>query len=432
MAQKKITDLQLADNFSVDLSLPADDGIQTYRTTGQQIADLLSAFYQKNQGLVKNVGLSCVASAGAMTVALKQSDGSTDPTTGLSKTEIVFRSPTITSGAQVRVEFTAALNIVIPSGATFGYANGDYARVFVYAYWDGTNKGLMCSPLRLNEEKLYAFTAIGTGSDSATGMYADAIRSGAAVRLIGHFQVDAISTAGTWTTASSVTLMANQIIPHGLIGVQTFVNGGGTTYTKNPDAKNILIIGTGGGAAGGRAPATGSGESSGGPGGSAGGTFIAWLDNRSVPSTVTVAVGAAGAGTTSPTAGSGGSTTWGSLYTATGGVGGTSVATGSSSSGQSAGAAGAGSGGLINIDGGRGGQAQRFATNVGIIGGHGGGSFWGSGGGVSASGGTNTGGNGTAGTAYGSGGGGASQGQNQSTIAGSSGAPGILVVFEFA
>lgn len=43
MADKTITDLQLADAFTADLSLPVDDGIQTYRATGAQV----KAFLQK-------------------------------------------------------------------------------------------------------------------------------------------------------------------------------------------------------------------------------------------------------------------------------------------------------------------------------------------------------------------------------------------------
>lgn len=45
MAQKKITDLQLVDQFSDDLNLPVDDTIQTYRATGTQLKTYLAPIY---------------------------------------------------------------------------------------------------------------------------------------------------------------------------------------------------------------------------------------------------------------------------------------------------------------------------------------------------------------------------------------------------
>lgn len=209
MAQKKITDLDLISSLTEDCNFPVDNSVQTFRATVAQMNTLLRSNFSNNANLMKNVGLSVTANTGAMTVALKQADGTTDPTSSdILKSEIAFRSPTLTSGAKVIVPFTAALSLVIPSGATFGYANGEDARSFVYAYYDGTNKGLACTPVLLDETQLYSLSAIGTGSDFE-GLYADASRTGAAVRLIGEFQVSAISTAGTWTTPTYVSGLAS-------------------------------------------------------------------------------------------------------------------------------------------------------------------------------------------------------------------------------
>lgn len=207
MAQKKITDLTLRSDFDATCNLPVDDTTQTYRVTGAQLNNFLKPNFNKNATLVKNVGLAVSAAAGAMTVALKQADGSTNPTsTDPLPTEIMFRSSTLTSGAKVLVSFTASLSIVIPSTATMGYANGENALIYVYAYYDGTNKGLMVTRRFLNEDALYSLAAIGAGSDD-NGLYADASRSLAALRLIGKFQVDAITTAGTWTSPTSITVV---------------------------------------------------------------------------------------------------------------------------------------------------------------------------------------------------------------------------------
>lgn len=239
MAQKKITDLQLASLFAVGLSMPADDGIQTYRVTGQQMQDFFSSFVNKNSGLLKNVGLSVTAAAGAMTVALKQADGSTNPTTGILATQIAVRSRTLTSGAQTILDFTGALSLVLPSTATLGFANGANARVFVYAYYDGTNQGIALSAMKIDENQLFDLLEIGTGSDSDSAIYADAARTAAALRLIGGFQVSAITTAGTWTTPTWVSVLTKDDARP----VKTVA----TTYTATAVDK-VLLASTSGGA----------------------------------------------------------------------------------------------------------------------------------------------------------------------------------------
>lgn len=44
MGTKKITDLQLVDEFSDDLDFPVDDGIQTYRASGAQLKAFIEAY----------------------------------------------------------------------------------------------------------------------------------------------------------------------------------------------------------------------------------------------------------------------------------------------------------------------------------------------------------------------------------------------------
>ncbi len=206
MAQKKITDLDLISSLTDDCNFPVDNSVQTYRATVAQMNAYLKPNYQKANQLLKNIGLAVSANTGAMTVALKQADGATDPTsTDPNVSEVSFRSNTLNSGARNTVSFSAALSLVIPSTATMGYANGANALVYVYLYYDGSNKGLMVSTRFLNEDSLYSLALIGTGSDDDS-LYADAVRTSAAIRLIGKFQVDAITTAGTWTTPTSIAV----------------------------------------------------------------------------------------------------------------------------------------------------------------------------------------------------------------------------------
>jgi len=164
-------------------------------------------------GLI-NAGISAVAAAGALTVALKQSDGSTDPSTSESKVVVAFRNTTITNGGYTDQEYTAAESVVIPSGATLGFLDGQNALVYVYTIFDGTNLELAVSSRYKDEGATHSTVAIGAASD-AGDLYSTTARTGAAVRLIGKTQVDAITTAGTWTTPdiSAVNNFGIEMVP---------------------------------------------------------------------------------------------------------------------------------------------------------------------------------------------------------------------------
>lgn len=247
MADKRITDLQLVSEFDETLNLPIDDGIQTYRATGQQLKDFLNPIYQGAAGLLKNVGLQCVANTGAMTVALKQNDGTSNPEAGLDITEVTFRSTTLTSGGQTLISFDEAMSLTIPSGATLGFANGQNARVFVYLYYDGTNKGVAVSARDLDERRLFSLTEIGTDADSSQAIYADANRTGAAVRKIGEFSVDAITTAGTWTTATYVSVHSPLMFEHGvrIYDASSTVSSPGTYMVTTGSSDITMTISSG-------------------------------------------------------------------------------------------------------------------------------------------------------------------------------------------
>lgn len=86
--------------------------------------------------LLENVGVACSVSANALTIALKQADGSTDATS-LSPVRIGFRNNTVTSGAYDVRTVTGALSVTIPSGATLGLTTGSNAYIYVYAIDNG-------------------------------------------------------------------------------------------------------------------------------------------------------------------------------------------------------------------------------------------------------------------------------------------------------
>lgn len=195
----------------------------------------------------------------------------------------------------------------------------------------------------------------------------------------------------------------------GLIGVQAFTAAGAFTYTKTTGARRILAFGTGGGGGGGQ----GNGNNC-GAGAGAGATALAAVDVSSIPS-ISGSVGAGGAAN----GGAGGTTTLGAVLSAGGGPGGANnVVAGQGAQG------GVATVGALKLPGGPGNGPMNTTTGQGQMGGNGGPSFWGGAGrgedGVAL---TTA---GEAGQAPGAGGGGG-KGHN-----GGAGAPGCVLILEFA
>lgn len=424
MASKLITELPLRGDFDETVNFAGDDTIQTYRITGAQIRSYLEPLSKDQALLMKNVGLQISAASGAMTVALKQKNGSTDPATGINSTEISFRSNTITSPNRTIVAFDAALSLVIPSGATLGYANGQDARVFVYAYYDGTNKGLAVCQGLLDETALHSIVAIDTASDGVA-LYGDAARSNAAVRLLGEFMINAITTAGTWTTPSFS--IGGTFAPVGANygGPKYFTTSG--TYTKPAGLKFVVVEVVGGGGSGGGVQATGVSGFAEGAGGGGGGYSQKRILASALGSTETVTVGAGGVAAAAAGSGqTGGTSSFGSHCSATGGQGG-ALGAGTTTSATSAGGIGGdASGGDLNVSGGRGGPGAVYSTIFGLLN-FGGGTrfsepFYSTA--------TNT--LGSANTqGFGNGSSGARNGVSQSARGSTAGQPGVVIVHEY-
>lgn len=148
-----------------------------------------------------NYSLAFSSGSGALTIALKDADGS-DPSAS-STANFGFRSATATSGAFTRLQRDSALSLVIPSTATLGMQSGNEFTAFVGVVDDdGTeaNMELVVSLCKQPEFDLQSCVAISTGADSNAVIYSSSTQTSRPIRWIGSFTITP-TTAGTWDTA---------------------------------------------------------------------------------------------------------------------------------------------------------------------------------------------------------------------------------------
>lgn len=213
-----------------------------------------------------------------------------------------------------------------------------------------------------------------------------------------------------------------------LLAMKLISTVGTSTYTPSPGTKFIIVEGVGGGGSGGGAVASGSGNCAAGGGGSSGAFGKRLITD---PTPQTVVIGAGGTGTQGAAGSSGGATSFGSLMTLPGGVGG---GIGNAASASSVRGAVGTSSSPSGIDYGSRGSGALFGFALSAssaVGGNGGSSPFGNGGPASGL-------NGTAGTdgnsaiGFGGGGGGAVGVNNVNTYSGGNGGGGLLVIWEYA
>jgi hypothetical protein len=151
-----------------------------------------------------NVGLSTSVASNALTIALKQADGSTNPAAGTGAVKIGFRSSTTSSGAYNQRSVTGALSLVISSGSTLGHASSATHYIYVYAIDNSGTVELAASTSLYDEGSVLTTTAEGGAgaADSNATIYSATARTGVPARLIGRLKVSE-ATAGTWNTAPS-------------------------------------------------------------------------------------------------------------------------------------------------------------------------------------------------------------------------------------
>jgi hypothetical protein len=268
MAQKKITELQLRSEVEDDLSIPSDDGIQSYRITGSQVYTYIRSKLPPNVSELTNLSIATSVSSNALTIALKTYAG-TNPAAD-DKIRVAFRSSTVTSAAYLLREISAATSLTISSGSTLGTTSAQGSRIYVYLIDNAGAVELAVSRTRFSEDDLVSTTAEGGAgaADSSSVMYSATARSSVAFRLIGYIS-STQTTAGTWASAGSKVQLSP--FDQNMLPTLTRLTTAGTGTYYTPSGCIRLVVRAAGGGSGGGGSGTGG---TGGAGGIGGDTYF--------------------------------------------------------------------------------------------------------------------------------------------------------------
>ncbi len=196
---------------------------------------------------INNLGLLMSVAANALTIAIKEADGTSDPASGTDSVTIYFRSTTLTSGAKVERNLAAAESLVVPSGATLGHNDGEDDFIYVYAIDDsGSIRLAVASTDDWDEGELQSTTAISAASDDEFTLYATSTLASVPIRLIGRIKSNQV-TAGTWAllpTEIEVGFLFNKEQDTATTSVDNITAD--TTISPLDDRRVFLVDTTGG------------------------------------------------------------------------------------------------------------------------------------------------------------------------------------------
>lgn len=190
-------------------------------------------------GYMGGTGFSITSSnsASALTITLKQPDGST----ALSADHPgVIAMPTVSSGfatgKYTLVPMTSAVTLVIPSGATLGCGSvGTNCHVYVYLVNNSGTAELAVSTLFQPSNRAVTTTAIDTASDT-DGTFSTTARTNVPFRMIGRLDY-ATNPNGAWSNNPDSTVLGTEqvlkIIDESLNGSQDTAFSAGTAANLN-------------------------------------------------------------------------------------------------------------------------------------------------------------------------------------------------------
>jgi len=178
------------------IRVPSGGGNLEISNDGGSGFNEISAGQQPNEpDTVSNGAILTSVATSALTVALKQSDASTDATAS-DPVRVSMRVTPLTSGAYNSRTVTSSLSLVVPSGATLNHFDGVDGFIYVYVLDFSATIELAVSSARKDESILQTTIALSAGSD-ADALYSTTLRSNVPIRLIARLKSNQV-TAGTW------------------------------------------------------------------------------------------------------------------------------------------------------------------------------------------------------------------------------------------
>ncbi len=182
------------------------DATNTANTPSSSPTKWMPLIQTSHSALINNIGLAFSKGSNALTISLRDKDGSAHSAT--SPGDVAFRSSTISSGTYSILRQTSALSdLVVTSGATLGHISAVACYLYVYLINNAGAMELAVSSSRYDDGSVVTTTLMDATSDSRTAIYSTTARSSVALRLIGRMK-STQTTAGTWAAdITEVTLM---------------------------------------------------------------------------------------------------------------------------------------------------------------------------------------------------------------------------------
>lgn len=168
-------------------------------------------------GSITNCTLVGTVSGNALTITLKQQDGSSDPS-ATAPCVVSFRSATAATGTYTAVLVTAATSFATgASGSTFGSTNSVPFRLWITAWNNAgtvvlgvSSQSTATTIYPLNEGGVASSTACNacTNASAAGTFYTTAAQTSKAFRILGYMDWSAgLATAGTWASGPTTIQM---------------------------------------------------------------------------------------------------------------------------------------------------------------------------------------------------------------------------------
>lgn len=180
--------------------------------------------------------------ANQMRVAVKTEAGN-DPSAA-DPVVMAFRDPTSTAGGYTLAVVTAALQLDVSDGASFGFVASQKSRLYVGAMLNGSTPELLVyhangpssfttSLKGFAESDLMSTVAMSASADSTQIAYSTTARSTLPWRLLGWFEVATEATAGQWSNApTKIQTMGPGVPRHGDVIQRIDASSGGSTTTS--------------------------------------------------------------------------------------------------------------------------------------------------------------------------------------------------------